>query len=514
MKTTTNKGFVTNWAEIIRKIQAEATAFQDDTPEKKRARIERAKADDKFFAETYFPHYVSEDAFPTYTEELFDAGDGIGRMARSAKSGEPNDGPFSVVAGYNESAKSTFLSHIQPMKFIVFKMRWFILFVSKTDIHAAQFVKAIKLEFDHNERLRNDFGDLSTADDWAENDLTTNTGRRVMGIGRDQSPKGLNTMGHRYDHIVIDDMEEDRMTMNPKIVKKYFKWIRVTLFPSANSKRWSGVYIFNYTSKRLIGHLLMTAPHTEHYHKVIIRALDENDESTWPSRHPTAKLLREREEDPVEFDQIRMQHPRDEDTATFKEAWIQYWTDNEIFGSRGSFGAYDPSTGKGKDFQAIVRLNVDAKNPAQRYVKEAHVNHASKYQCLRMLYRLDQEEKFTAIAIEGNAFQATLQEDFDELAKEFGYSLPIMLVTHTMSKDDRMIRFSTNVEKAKVKFGRNTSQGRLIEQLVNYPDEHDDGPDALEMANDLANRYMLGGFKPEYETVTKRGLFKGDDDED
>jgi len=123
---------------------------------------------------------VSEDSFPSYTQELFDAGDGVARQERIAKEKvtlETSTGSFAIVAGYNESAKSTFLSHIQPIKFIVYKMRWFILFVSKTDIHAAQFVKAMKIEFDHNERLRNDFGDLASAADWAEDDFTTNTGR-------------------------------------------------------------------------------------------------------------------------------------------------------------------------------------------------------------------------------------------------------------------------------------------------------------------------------------------------
>ena len=506
MKNLTKKDFATNWSDLIRKIQTEATPFQDDTPEKKRERIERGRVDDKYFAETYFPHYVAEDSFPTYTDELFDAGDRIGK----------DPGPFSIVAGYNESAKSTFLSHIQPIKFIVYKLRWFMLFVSKTDQHAAQFVKAIKIELDHNERLRHDFGDLSTADDWAEDDLTTNTGRRVKGIGRDQSPKGLNVMGHRIDHFVADDMEEDRTTMNPRQMKKYFKWIQFSLIPSTNSKRWSGVYIFNYTSKKLIGHLLMTAPHTSSYHKLIVRALDDNDESTWPSRHPTSGLLKLREENPVTFEPIYMQHPREEDEGLIKEGWIRYFTEEEIPPAPPACAAYDPSTGKKTDFQAIVIEVADPQQPKQRFIPEAHVNHDSKWQCLRRLYQLDKTYHFMRVFIEANAFQETISEDLEELEKEFKYLLPFTMITHSYSKEVRFVRYAPRVERGRVKFAQGAGVGRVVDQMLNYDGGTypDDGFDAAEMVDTEMTKLLGGGYKPEYKTVTRRAIFQKDDDDD
>jgi predicted phage terminase large subunit-like protein len=68
-------------------------------------------------------------------------------------------------------------------------------------------------------------------------------------------------------------------------------------------------------------------------------------------------------------------------------------------------------------------------------------------------------------------------------------------VTHRIAKETRVASLSPLLERGKIRFIRGHSdQELLIEQLLFFPSRtlHDDGPDALEGAVDLARRLLTG----------------------
>ena len=83
-------------------------------------------------------------------------------------------------------------------------------------------------------------------------------------------------------------------------------------------------------------------------------------------------------------------------------------------------------------------------------------------------------------------------------------------ITHRIAKETRVAVLSPLFERGRIRFIRGHSdQEKLIEQLLYFPSRnlHDDGPDALAGAVQLAQT-ILGGGKEEttYESVETRAF--------
>lgn len=96
------------WVEDLKTwISESVSPFEDDTPEKQKARRDRARWDKLFFMKTYLPHYFTA-AFGDFHEEWAELGD------------LKDDCAF--VAAPREHAKSTFFTfgdviHDWPTRF-------------------------------------------------------------------------------------------------------------------------------------------------------------------------------------------------------------------------------------------------------------------------------------------------------------------------------------------------------------------------------------------------------------
>jgi len=85
------------------------------------------------------------------------------------------------------------------------------------------------------------------------------------------------------------------------------------------------------------------------------------------------------------------------------------------------------------------------------------------------------------------AFQQVLKQWLDELSRERRLYLPTVEVKHTSDKVMRISRLSPLMERGDILLKRDMT--RLIQQLIDFPmGDHDDGPDALEMAVDIARK--------------------------
>jgi predicted phage terminase large subunit-like protein len=87
--------------------------------------------------------------------------------------------------------------------------------------------------------------------------------------------------------------------------------------------------------------------------------------------------------------------------------------------------------------------------------------------------------------------------------------LPIKGVTHRIAKETRVAVLSPMFERGKIRFIRGHSdQEKLIEQLLYFPSRnlHDDGPDALAAAVQLAQTLSVGGRTEQYESIKPRAF--------
>jgi predicted phage terminase large subunit-like protein len=87
-------------------------------------------------------------------------------------------------------------------------------------------------------------------------------------------------------------------------------------------------------------------------------------------------------------------------------------------------------------------------------------------------------------AIEVNQFQELLAAEFMRVGQQHGVALPIYGINNQVNKQARIRRLGPYLAQRKLRFkSRSPGTALLIQQLRDFPvGDHDDGPDALEMA--------------------------------
>lgn len=483
------KDFVSKLDKLREWIRESVTTFSGDTPELKSARIARAATDKFYFAQTYFPHYVSDEFAPVHTE-LFKLSDIYNIPV--------------VVAGAREIAKSTVISFFDELHKTLFKSNKFTIFICDTrETAATEFLLPIRAELEENQRIIADFGEQRTQY-WHLEDFITRSGKRFLALGPKQGSKGKKHKGTRPDRIIVEDFENLNSSRKKTIIKRRLKYLLSDVMKSVNFKRWQFVYVGNYFSKKTVIHQLLTADEFSHWVRRIYPAIieDKNGKrrSAWEARLPLKALLAEQADDPVTFRTERLQKPDDEE-AKFKEEWIQKFDLEEITNALGDVRFpvvtyHDPSAGKGEEhcFKATVAVAVDKEN-AVYYVIDASISKESKFRSVQRHFDISERYKSAADGVESNGFQLSLKEDYELEEKRRGKRMPLKLIHHREPKEVRILRLESPVQRGHIKFRRSTGYtgiNLLLDQLIDYPDgEEIDGPDALSGAVEVADTVIL-----------------------
>ncbi len=218
---------------------------------------------------------------------------------------------------------------------------------------------------------------------------------------------------------------------------------------------------------------------------------EENDvlsrrvgEALWPARWPLERLERFRlEKDAAWWQAMYQQRPGNTSQSTWPPEYFAgpLWTENLPRAFDLSALAVDPSKGRrGGDYSAIVfaglsggLVYVDAwleRSPPERTVSDA-IELAARYSP-------------GAVALEANAFQFLLAPEFDRQCRENHIPpLPLHLVEQHTPKEVRIRGLGPYLARGKLRFLEGQGCRRLVQQLRDFPlSEHDDGPDALELA--------------------------------
>lgn len=175
---------------------------------------------------------------------------------------------------------------------------------------------------------------------------------------------------------------------------------------------------------------------------------------------------------------------------------------------------FDPSARSGKqhDYKAIV---VGSLLNSVYYVRYAYIRRVSVQDVLEQLYRIHAEFPGVLIGREENGFQVLYKDLLDYKARDKGYPLPTYGMTSTGNKEARIESLSGFVESGHIRFqkdahGYTSDIGLLVEQMLDFPNgKHDDGPDALKYAFDMAmNKAVTAAYgsrrKPQQETQSPR----------
>jgi len=495
------KEFERKSQQILLRMQGLAKPFADDSPEARRKRRDRGETDHFWFLKTYLPHYFNKPFGMHHREHLE-------MLETRGKS-------LMASADPREHGKSALCSFGYPIHQACYQLRHYMILISDTEELAGEFIQWIKLEFEENPRIRQDFGDLVTSGYWTDTDIIVGGKTRIRGVGHGQRIRGTKFMQYRSDYIGVDDYENDINVKNKKLVKEGLKWLLSAAYGSLDR---NGTMMMVGTILARVSVLGLLIKHIqdkaeEFVQKYGVRSMravvhsiiTPEGEPLWPESFTME-----------EIDKIRMivgssvfaadYMNKPIDDGIIKDEWIKYCQPEDLLNlPLVYFAGIDPSAraNEKNDFKAIIII---AKDMATKYLYVVHAfirrcsigvmnqNYINRYRELQML----------ASEYETNGYQLYVKEDLDILCLKEGLYPPIVAVEHRTDKIMRIAgRLETLIERGIIRFIKGHSdQDLLVEQLCGLgSNEKDDGPDGLEMAVHAAEK---GAGVFEYHTSSRK----------
>jgi predicted phage terminase large subunit-like protein len=190
----------------------------------------------------------------------------------------------------------------------------------------------------------------------------------------------------------------------------------------------------------------------------------------------TAAFGSEKQGNPVNPEQCEW----DESYFDYPGFWFEQWPQHLEVRTIG----LDPSKGTDAqtgDYSAFVRLGIDT----QGYLYcEADLAHRPTPQIVADGVEHVRQFRPEAMVVETNQFQQLLVAEFRTLGLRAKVHLPICEMNNQVNKQVRIRRLGTYLAQRKLRFKRcSPGTALLVQQLRDFPvGDHDDGPDALEMA--------------------------------
>ncbi|MGB9660670.1 MAG: hypothetical protein ACPL5F_01460 [Moorellaceae bacterium] len=488
-------------------------------------RRELAKANREFFARYYFPHYF-EAPTPEWHFELDKIVDEAMATAGQGRKG-------AVILAPRGHAKSTRLTFLRVIHEALFNDSiQFILVISDTGTQTEKMITAIKTEFELNEKLREDFGDLVgerywPVQQWNNTNLTlcwplesgkaTRTGRPIIGrtkliAGRSagSSLRGLKHRAARPNLIILDDVENREAVESPTQREKLRTWFWSDVVPMLAP---GGVIV-------VIGTVLHYDCLLEHLAKsdmfrcVRFQAIKEDGSPLWPERFPLEELENLRQSmGTLLFNQEFMNIPISGEVQVFPPENFSWYTGREVAYDeekgwlfRGEpltvYLGVDPAIGSKEqnDETALVTIGVTPSHDV--VVLEAVAGRWPFPEQIKRILDCYYDWLPSMVGIETNAYQKALKQAIQE--KEI---IPVRSLVHTGDKYMRLLRISPVQEAGKIYLrealtgepGRPCPMNRiprrvhescyvLYEQMIQYPKSaRDDVVDALENAISISS---------------------------
>lgn len=182
-------------------------------------------------------------------------------------------------------AKSTNNSIFYPLWCALYKKKTDIFLVSATMSLAKEHMRKLRKEFETNEKILSDFGDLRS-DKWTEDILALTNHVILRAKGR-----GFQIRGFRPDCIICDDLEDEEIIYSKEQRDKMEHWFFRTLLPSLKPDQtliYVGTKIHQFS---LISKLQEKEEFTVRFYKALTAG-----NSIWEELWPTDKLYKLKKE--------------------------------------------------------------------------------------------------------------------------------------------------------------------------------------------------------------------------
>ncbi|MBX7134395.1 MAG: phage terminase large subunit [Fimbriimonadaceae bacterium] len=501
-------------------------------------RREIARGSLRAFALTYLAHHfklapskMHEELFPMLEQIASERGSSV------------------AVAAPRGHAKSTVVTLAYVLWLAATEREKFIMIISDTAEQAKDHLKNVKNELEDNERLRADYPEVCEVagrkpgpDRWRSDDLIARNNVRITAAGAEQKLRGRKHGENRPTLIICDDLENEEIVKSPEQRAKRADWFKGTVLKAGTEKtnviavgtllhslsllseltdpvkspgwwgrkyqavqawsprsdlwdKWENIYCRREECGGKAGPegaRLFLAANSD--------AMLAETSVLWPEGEGYERLMELRQRDGrASFDKEKQNAPYTSEDCFFLPTDIQYWdgpgsnfqTVEQLLGSLRSprtFGACDPSMGKlGKhnDFTAIITIARDANRTDTLYVIDAEIRKLKPDAIIDMILQMHTIRHYSKFGIEEVQYQEYLKTELQRRAAALRSPPTIKGIRPTADKAGRIQSLQALIATGMLKFSRR--HATLLEQLLQFPHaDHDDGPDALQMAVEMA----------------------------
>lgn len=483
------------------------------------------------FAQTYFPQYVTLKP-PAFHEEI---------CSILMSCSEKRDGRFALAAPRGH-AKSTLVSFLYVIWSVCYEKENCILILSATANQAQKLLSGVSAALETTRLLMDDFPEVfnpktPAKEKWTQDEIVTPNNIMVVARGVGQDFRGIRHGQFRPTLIILDDVDGDKNTYNAASREKVLNWFTGTVLKLKDIKKANFIAVgtllhvnsllgkliakdqFPDWQKRIYKAVIDFSPRTDLWQTwvniLFNRGETYNDEVgydaanrffaenkkemlegtrvLWEAAEDYYALMKVKEiEGSFSFDCEKQNDPANAKECRFNPDKFTYWDDQypNVDQLLESFqrdycliAACDPSVGtmkSGADPSAIIVL---AKHKGKLYVVDADIKPRRQEELIQAIVSFCKIRRpMNSFVIESNLFPELLLKNVMEKAYSENISAPLKETRNTGSKELRVFGMEAYISTGQILFCR--KHGELLEQLKYFPrrGEHDDGPDALEMA--------------------------------
>ncbi|MSR57865.1 MAG: hypothetical protein EXS05_09345 [Planctomycetaceae bacterium] len=325
-------------------------------------------------------------------------------------------------------------------------------------------------------------------------DLAGRTGgMSTAGVGGPITGKGAHLL------IIDDPVKNDAQARSATCRRHQWEWWQSVASTRLRPGGLTVIIQTRWHREDLTGKLLAQAAAGSRWRQITLPALArEHDplerpigEALWPAMYPREKLETIREGRTNYYWQaLYQQSPISDDGAEWPDKYFghEIWFDEWPAAWQCRVVALDPSKGtdaKFGDDSAFVMLVVDLDGRAW---VDADLALRTTPAIVDQALEIHRTFRADAFAIEVNQYQQLLADQIVEAGRRRGLWLPVVAINNHVNKHVRIRRLSAYLAQGLLRFkGNSPGAARLVDELRDFPfGDHDDGPDALEMAVRLA----------------------------
>jgi len=326
----------------------------------------------------------------------------------------------------------------------------------------------------------------SAADNWELDRY--GGGMTTAGIGGPLTGRGCDLM------VIDDPVKNAEESLSPTIREKHWDWFQSTAYTRIEPGGSALVMMTRWHPEDLAGRILTEQP--GEWEVVSLPAIAGHADplgrspggALWPERWPSEQLLKTKQNvDLYWWNALYQQQPSRHGRFEWPDSYFSesIWITDAEWPNQFELKviAVDPSKGKDAskgDYSAIVMIGLHA---GKLYV-DASLERRPTDVIVRDTLEMQDRHRSLGIGVETNQFQELICPEITRVAAEQNRMPPnLYMINNQVNKNLRIGRLGPYLARDEFRFRDTPGNRLLVSQLKEFPNgDHDDGPDALEMA--------------------------------